>query len=769
MWLNESILKIVQKHRASRILKGESINLNSEEKEAINTETYLGIKKSVTDSELSIKIFKKKASDSLFWNVKIKYENSIIFESGYVQDDILTVPLCNTGRFIIFVQAKLNRKTLPHFRTSIWYYSDQERLAYQKFFSEFQKKEEEELPLFHLPYPYQNIAAVFSKEKTAKERLETALKKISPKLTMDIVSHGNNGIYLISEHSSCIRNSEVVAFSGKSKYHGKFIYGQADIPETVNLPELSEEIGYFSLFRGSKKRFEITNDYFGTYPLYIYETAETSIVSNSFHLLALLAKRLGLTLTLDIDCILPYFVTGERMLFEQLASHHSFVKEIKKLPIHSMCVFSPSTGLKLKNKAIGELMRCKIPFDESKYRILLKKSAREIIENIDIILNDERITSIVTDVSGGKDSRVVLGALLNCNTSNKNVYVYSKDVPQKNDKPAFIPLNHVHNFPYDTEAEKYVQDDIQRKWLERRSFCLGTLFDYGIPWNLTAVREQPLERIRLTGAGGDMLLCPYFPMSFQNISYQSIADMAKTLSLHYNNGLVDFEKIHSFVQTVIEQGLSEVEGTSPKDVFNNYYLYFRNVYHFGPEVLISILDTQEEKWAPLYSKTAFQIRQMTAHTYNGIKVAIDLLQELAPVLLNVPFNSKEYNNELSQLLKSDSKLKDSLCKKPVRIDLDETEWKEAQKQKLSNRVVTKSNEISRQNQEMIDTIYETIIYRLNKIIHYDSKLAELIGLDLYTFIEKNKEQMKNRPLSRDIVFIYNKITTVSDLIEIIGS
>lgn len=48
-------------------------------------------------------------------------------------------------------------------------------------------------------------------------------------------------------------------------------------------------------------------------------------------------------------------------------------------------------------------------------------------------------------------------------------------------------------------------------------------------------------------------------------------------------------------------------------------------------------------------------------------------------------------------------------------------------------------------------------------IHYDSKVAELIGLDLYTFIEKNKEQMKNRPLSRDIVFIYNKITTVSDL------
>ena len=66
--------------------------------------------------------------------------------------------------------------------------------------------------------------------------------------------------------------------------------------------------------------------------------------------------------------------------------------------------------------------------------------------------------------------------------------------------------------------------------------------------------------------------------------------------------------------------------------------------------MLSAFELGEEKWTPLYSKSAFILRQMCSHKYNGIRIVIDLLMKLKPELLTVPFNSPDYNKELSALV-----------------------------------------------------------------------------------------------------------------------
>lgn len=617
------------------------------------------------------------------------------------------------------------------------------------------------LPLAKLQYPYQNIAAVFEKSQGG-EPVTKVVKQICPELSIFKKQYQNSTLYLISELPTLCVGKNIISFSGKCKYKDKFIYGQSDFDDHISINKIRNEVGYFCIFSGKGKNYEIDNDFFGTYPLYRYTGEQYDVVSNSYHLLILIIKGLGIELTLDPKTIIPYFVTGQRMLFEQLASHSTFIKEIKKVPIHSKCIVDLEKGIILQNNLIGKMLKKNMTFSPIKYDFLIRKTAKEIIKNIQIIDEDKRVNTIVEDVSGGKDSRVVLGALLDSH-ARKQIYVFSKDVKEKQDKSAFIPLNNLHQYQYDTEIENYKETSIAEKLLERRSICLGTFFSLAFPGNLNSSEKEKVKRIRFTGAGGDMLLCPYFPMSFDNISYESLDALAETLAINYNNGISDFTIMKDYIVNIIKDGISETYGKTLYDKFNNYYLYFRNVYHFGPEVMLSAFELGEEKWTPLYSKNGFIMRQMCSHIYSGIRIALDLLMYLNPVLLKTPFNSAEYNEELRTLVETDKRYR-RLEKIEVNLSYDETKWNEASIEKNSNKKVVIDKNVREANLTTKNNYFSECFYRLNKILHNNEELREVIGMDVYLFLKKHST---DKNISKDIHFLYNKISTVYDLQNII--
>lgn len=742
----------------------------------MKTQDLLFLKMHLSGSNLAIRVCRRLSSVSerrhtLLWNLKVCYNGKVLFESGFTDKRNFSLPLTNTGSYIVFLQAKRDRAILYHIRDSIWYYTDKEKAEYRQFLTSYQPEKHSPLPLAALPSPYQNLAAVFFHHADEQNRLDEKVRQaVSPMLVKKLSMDDGTTIALFSQSEPFVSaRTQTVAFSGKAKYAHHLVIGQADIPADADISQLSDTIGQFSIFYGDSKHFEITNDYFGIDPLYVYQGSDISVVANSFHLCVLLAKMLGLPLALDVKNILPYFVTGERMLFEQLASHQSFIQQIRKIPIHAKCVYDAGKGLQFPNKPIGDLMCQDTPFQADQYQSLLRSGIQEVTDNIRCIMDDPRVEHVIIDVSGGKDSRVVLGALLNCDISSKQVCVRSADVVWKKDKAAFIPLNHLHNLPYDTLPEEYHIDDKEKKDLAYRSYHLGTLFNRSIPWQMTSTRNSSIQEVRLTGAGGDMLLCPYFPMSFSSYPCDSDRHLAEAWAPGYNNGLINYRHIRKAVTSIIRQGLSEVRGRDTYDRFNNYYLYFRNAYHFGPESIVSEMDTQQLQWTPLYSKSLFAARQMASHQYKGIRIALDLLDMLQPSFLKLPFNDPSYNKELAKLVQADPALKEKLDKLDVRIDHDETQWQQAAELKQQNETVVLDADVQSKNLAMDAGFYAKCISRLNQVLHYDRKFERMLGLDLYVFLNKNQSAMQSSDMSRNCMIVYNKLTTVTDLIDLLAA
>ena len=719
---------------------------------------YVSISKKIVGTDLLVidVDLNKKNIRGLKWSIKVKDEKSFIFDSGYTDQLHFEIPIKHLGKHIIFVQCKVNSKLCDHFRDSIWVYSDNQKTLYNEFYNNYVHKKTESLPLQTLIYPYQIICALYVKDKEYYNRIDQSIKQINPDLNITYLNQAN--LILISEYTPSFINNRLISYSGKARCNDKFVYGQKDIIREKDLSSLVDEVGYFSVFLDSEDKFIFDNDYFGTYPLYTYQSDNIDIVSNSFHIIALITKHLGLQLTLNVETTIPYFVTGKRMLFEQLASNSTPVNEIVKVPMHKKCIFT-SEGLTLIEKEIGYELSRTYRFNWIQYFYLIRKSARDIIHNINLIINDSRVKNIIVDVSGGKDSRTVLGGVLRCDYASKNVFINSKDVKEKKDKDSFIPLNHINQIPYDNRAIEYTISDFEKRINGKRSICLGTSFNYSFPGRLIQKITNNIDNIRLTGAGGDMLFCPYFPMSFEDISYDNTDTLSKSLAVKYNNGIINYGKIKNYIIDIIHNGIEDIPGRDLYEKFDNYYLYFRNIYHFGPEVMLSAFEVNEEKWTPLYSKYAFKLRQLCLHKFKGIRIAIDIIKYLRPQLLEIPFNTKEYNDELKKVLKS---IRDNSD-----INFDDTEWRKANTEKENNRVIFDNDINENKNKIFKYNFYDEVLERLNLILHYDSNLEDVLGLDLFIFLLKHKNEIKEGRISDDVFYIINKITMVYDIVNII--
>jgi hypothetical protein len=673
------------------------------------------------------------------------------------------VKLSDFGRYSFFIGTS-NIK-LGYIRKCLWYYSDTQKNDYSNFINQKNKSNTERLPLAQLRYPYQNLAVIIPKNKD--QNSEKKCKELESSENMKL--YNVDSLYILSQIEPLKMNDCTLFFSGKTKYDNKFILGQNDIKKDFDSSILLNDIGYFSAIRIKNKNLEITNDYFGVCPLYYYNGNEISVISSSYHLLVLSLKKFGITLELDTSHVIPYFVSGERQQFEQLSSEYTFIKGIKKLPIHSK-VNADKSGIIFKDKEIVSFMTNKITYDEAKYQHLIAEYAEDIKKNLKLVIDDERFKEIIVDVSGGKDSRVILSVLLDLKTENiKKVKISSLNPPsKKGDKESFIPLNHLHNFEYDDFPDTLKLADQKERLKQRRSVYMGTLFSYPIPWKYERT-SQNASKMNITGAGGEVFLVECNSLQNPNIKYDDIETITDTYALNYNNCWIDWDKISPYIKNLIKESIENVKGRSPRDKFNNYYLYYRNCYHFGMEVLFSWMESSKEQWFPLYSKKGFELRQLITNKIGAIKLSVDLINYCAPQLLKVPFSNKKYNDELKLLFKKNPQYYKNALNKNVKINTEETDWIQANKRKSENRKIINSKEeqfTSSQNEkEIINSLYDDVFIKLHEILQFDKEIEKVIGLDLY---QKLKTFKKESWPNRDFIFMYNKIITVCDLISLIN-
>ena len=398
----------------------------------------------------------------------------------------------------------------------------------------------------------------------------------------------------------------------------------------------------------------------------------------------------------------------------------------------------------------------------------MEKATIETINNTRIAVEDDRFNLITCDVSGGKDSRTVLGALLNCcKKHEEKIEIHSKELSYSNDKEIFIPLNHLHKLNYKKSSYRGKLRDVNQAAKRERSATLGVCFSRGLPYEYIGTDSEKRE-IKLIGTG-EQVLRPNFSHIFQNMDYSSISNMVSGVCKNYNNGNLNVENIDIELVDLLTEGLTEILGSDNYRVFNNHCLYLRNVYHFGLEAMLDSLNNNFEEWAPLYTKTSERLFQSVCTKYKNMRLQIEMIDKLCPILLKVPFEAANDNREFAEIVAKSNCLDKRFDATEISLSDDDTEWKEAQKIYRENRVIQRNDgddEISKRNMEYYENIYSDVIKKFNRIIHYNKMFNDKLGLDIFIYLTRNKNSF-GKNMSRDIVFMCNKINALNDIINIL--
>ncbi|MEN3759217.1 hypothetical protein [Aeromonas veronii] len=227
--------------------------------------------------------------------------------------------------------------------------------------------------------------------------------------------------------------NDVLALSS-SILHGYAIFENALV---INTPGLNEFIRkYGGIIIPDEGRFcgvfiqgsnaVIKSDIHGQEIIYIYKKGEDWAVSNSFMLLATYASKVG-RLNFYEPAALNFLLKNGTHIGEQLLSHKTMIEEIEIIPVNYEIHVDRLTG---KIKTISKDFQNRFEITSECYEDTIISMLSRGMSLLETIVSSEQ--NLYLSLSGGYDSRLVLGMISRGLNDSKNVYIKS-DVNRDND------------------------------------------------------------------------------------------------------------------------------------------------------------------------------------------------------------------------------------------------------------------------------------------------------------------------------------------------
>ena len=523
----------------------------------------------------------------------------------------------------------------------------------------------EDLPFCKLYYPFQDFCLVLSKDKRSdvKEEIESFSKKES------FIFNQIGDAFLLSSRPLLNKDGKQFIFSGTSRYRDKLIVGDEDIDETDGFdPQLlKNQIGEFFTVLFDGKKIEVFSDYLGMLKLFYFKRDDIFIISNQYHLILLLLKKLGFKLSINKQAAMANFCNVRFYLAQSFCSQ----KEIEEI-----FILAPYQYISIINNNVsfinGDLYEtlslppknCKIQYEQ-----LLFKAKSEVIDNVRIALEHPKFKHLIVDLSGGLDSRMVYAALTNL-PDPQNKIIINSSLGKNKEEIEFIDINNLYNYPYeDTEKEAATLDIVNAF-----SYHLGEYYDH-IKNRFHYGFRNP-DTLRLTGAIGE------FYRDFYSHYYET-KDLDVVIKKMISFGAIS-DIYLSGIPIAFDLFKKELESIPAKDAKTKgdlLYNFFRGRIHFSSAFHAYYMC----RWTPLMSKNLLKLF-ITQRQYddNAKKIEFDFMKLLNPLIAEIPYGNTRYNLEKKNLNKKLSRYGQNDI--GVSIKRDMSKWNNAQellKQKIS--------------------------------------------------------------------------------------
>ena len=490
-----------------------------------------------------------------------------------------------------------------------------------------------ELPWFACPDPGCDFAVVVEKTDVSTQGLSDFAQGINMRTkTKELGDYRVNILYdrKISQND---RDLSLI-FSGYAWVDNKFFYGSS---EEINADseEIRNSLGIFQYCHVSPNEIAVGTDRHGFGRLFYAEMEGRHLASNRYHLLLLLCRQLGWSLTWDFSKVIGAF-SSNTTLFVQVYNENLLLSNTKILPSYKRILITDN-GVSFEQEPLHDELCGPVPKDAAEYEQIIRDAAGQIVANVEAVL--ERFDSAVIDLSGGRDSRVTYAAFTNLNDNLQERCALRSTLHEPDDLSTAIGVRNLFGGAYLKEGETFYVKPLEEGANQKRSYYLGYHFLWQLPIAEKAIDER---KIRMVGESFEAFSVRYYSNALRSplrsIEVDTVVNEISTLVSRQS--VLDYGIYKEYFEDILTETLDSTPGDTAQEKLDSLFLLFRGSFHAGN---LDRAIYEGNVCLPLQARGLLRAKRYCLKRYNHNKVIYDILHTLNPLLAAVDFNSPKAN------------------------------------------------------------------------------------------------------------------------------
>jgi hypothetical protein len=486
-----------------------------------------------------------------------------------------------------------------------------------------------------LPFPFVDCAVINFKDSNSAsrcvDRLTSALGLHGLAIQWRAIGIPDCVVVLSTDAPIRSVNGHTRIFSGFGKIEGRFIFGNSELPaESSNI---NCDVGQFTYFDIGPDGVRADNDLFGHGHLFASQHSDCAIISNRLHLQTLVIGALGHALELHGESALSLLFSNDLFFSQQNMSRDMLTKGVVLIGIDKRASLKNGV-LDYQRKEV--LYHCMSP---GSYEQLVNEGVKDIVENVKIVLDKTTFKTVILELSGGKDSRMVFGAAMHYPDWQARVKLQTREVPGSEDLPIACGIANMFG------AHFYGGSTIRQDPLSaEQSLNLWRSYFHGLYHRVAATAwtnsGRNTEALTLGGGNGEI----YRTFWHANLRKYTLAgDTVVTFAerIARNAGLWEvFNRDNeTAIASYIQNSVDQLPGVDLRSKLEAHYLFFRNRSHFGLRGFSFYHEMPT--WFPLMSGSLLRaVHSLPFEQRVSGRLVYDVLQKLHPILANIRFDGQ---------------------------------------------------------------------------------------------------------------------------------
>lgn len=656
--------------------------------------------------------------------------------------------LGQAGLYSVQLHLKRGNENIMKLSKPVRYFTEEDSARFEKQVVRIVASPPPELALYRPTFPFQNLCLIY-KPSASESFLEVN--------GLGMASHGckfgDGFCQLISDATLDEFDDNKYAFSGMLVRNGELIFGRDEAKSIIG--EIDDEVGTYAIASVGSSGARIGVDYFSVNKIYFYQGAHF-VASNSYHLLIMILASLGEKLWFDKRRVRASLSYVNMQFFHQSFTRLADIKGIEMLSIDKSIVID-SGGVNFVDKAISEPLNKKSHLSATQYQGLMKLAAQEVEDNVEAALKHPRFSKVILDLSGGMDSRAVFCAATRIQNFGDKVKINSQNVPSEPlDLEVALSLASMYECEYDDLPTERKAIPGSTLWDQSWSYNLGNYYSY-VPVSLSA---RVKSAIRLVGFYGEICARPYYSRSYLSGDLDvedSDEFVTKYLDKFAHMSLVAGDTgCAADLASLFADELRRLPGESALEKLESHYLAFRNGLHCSGTFRN---DISCPEWGPLMSKSLFKAKLATFSEFKSIKVQLDLMNMLNPIVASHVYQSEKDNLSKKQVLDQQGLLNFAPYMEALTISVksDRKRWEAAAKLKKVA-VIDRLSDADAVRYRTADSERDSLFLNALAYILHRAVIDRNVAIDLFMFFENFRSQDSARPQVWSLV---NKVMSIA--------